>query len=97
MTLALRPETIRTACGVPSTSRATAAGSPGVTGLVITWGGTAPGSSSAPGAGPHSASIGPYASTVDTVDRVTVTATATDAFGRTATASRTLTVSLAPC
>ena len=97
VTLALRPETIRTACGVPSTSRATAAGSPGVTGLVITWGGTAPGSSSAPGAGPHSASIGPYASTVDTVDRVTVTATATDAFGRTATASRTLIVSLAPC
>ena len=34
---------------------------------------------------------------LDTVDRVTVTATATDALGRTATASRTLTVSLAPC
>ena len=101
VSLLLSQSAIQTACGSPTTSTAsTLSSGSGVT-TVISWNGTAPGSAPFAGEGSHSAVVGPFVSVPATapagVDSVTVTATVTDEFGRTASASQPLTVSIAPC
>lgn len=95
--LALRSSRISTACGSPSTTGAVASVTGDGARTTIQWGGTAPGSQSFVGSG--SATIGPYSSVSSSsgTDTVTVTATVTDALGRTASTSRSLSVVLAPC
>jgi RNA polymerase sigma factor (sigma-70 family) len=97
VSLALSRTAIQTACGSPTTSTATATVSGTGTTTTIRWNGTAPGSRTFSGSG--SATVGPYSSVASSsgTDTVTVTATVKDVLGRTATATRTLTVSLAPC
>ena len=95
--LALSDSAIQTACGTESTTVASvAAAGSGVT-TVVSWDGTAAGSRQFPGSG--SVTIGPYSSVDDAsgTDTVTVTATVTDQLGRTASAVRTFTVTVAPC
>lgn len=95
--LTLSESAIQTACGSPSTTVASAAVTGAGAQTVVRWDGTAPGSKAFAGSG--NATVGPYSSVVDPsgTDTVTVRATVTDSLGRVVTATRTLTVSVAPC
>jgi hypothetical protein len=95
--LALSETALQTSCGSRSTSVATVTATGSAVRTVVRWDGTAPGSASFAGSG--SATVGPYPSVADAsgTDTVTVRATVTDAAGRVVTATRTLTVTVAPC
>ena len=97
--LSLRDPALFTApsCGTPKTTVASVVATGVGAETVVTWNGTAPGSKAFPGSG--KATVGPYDTVADAsgTDTVTVTATVTDELGRVVTATRTLTVSIAPC
>ena len=95
--LALSDDAIQTACGTEKTTVASVVASGFGARSTVSWDGTAPGSKAVAGSG--SVTIGPFSSVADTsgTDTVTVRAVVTDRLGRSVSAVRTFTVSVAPC
>ncbi len=95
--LALSDDAIQTACGTEKTLVASAVATGSGVRTLISWGGTSPGSKAITGSG--SATVGPYSSVADAsgTDTVTVRAVVTDRLGRSVSAVKTFTVSVAPC
>lgn len=95
--LSLSETALSTSCGSPTTTVATVTAGGSGARTVLSWDGTAPGQRAFDGSG--EVAIGPFESVAGpgTTDTVTVRATVTDALGRSVTAVRTFTVSLAPC